>query len=246
MLSPAPSPPSPPFPYTTLFRSYVLAPDGKAALPTTDLELWKIRSPLTGKFADPKYDWYTNYGDVACTNSNDQGLTLPLRLRWTRRDRKSTRLNSSHVEISYAVSRALPAISPLSLHDALPILRAGPGRQGRAADDRPRALEDPEPADREVCGPEVRLVHELRRRCVHELERPGPHAPAPAALDPARSEEHTSELQSRRDLVCCLPRPPRHLPPFPTRRSSDLTCWPRTARPRCRRQTSSSGRSGAR
>src|SRR5690606_26077180 len=31
-----------------------------------------------------------------------------------------------------------------------------------------------------------------------------------------RSEEHTSELQSRENLVCTL------LPPFPTRRSSDL------------------------
>src|SRR5699024_3315517 len=40
-------------------------------------------------------------------------------------DRKSTRLNSSHVSISYAVFylySVLPCISPLSLHDALPIL----------------------------------------------------------------------------------------------------------------------------
>jgi len=64
---------------------YVLGPDGKSEPPSKDLELWKIRSPLTGKFADPKYDWYSNYGDVACTNANDQGLQLPLRLRWTRR-----------------------------------------------------------------------------------------------------------------------------------------------------------------
>jgi outer membrane protein assembly factor BamB len=64
---------------------YVLSPDGTAEPPSTELGLWKIRSPLAGKFADPKYDWYTNYGDIACTNSNDQGLSLPLRLRWTRR-----------------------------------------------------------------------------------------------------------------------------------------------------------------
>src|SRR6185503_7385478 len=44
---------------------YVLGSDGKAPLPSRDLELWKIRSPLTGPFADAKYDWYTNYGDVA-------------------------------------------------------------------------------------------------------------------------------------------------------------------------------------
>src|SRR5699024_6158319 len=36
----------------------------------------------------------------------------------------------------------------------------------------------------------------------------------------SRSEEHTSELQSRFDLVCRLLR--RQPPPFPTRRSSDL------------------------
>src|SRR5699024_10295395 len=35
-------------------------------------------------------------------------------------DRKSTRLNSSHVSISYAVSSTTPT-STLSLHDALPI-----------------------------------------------------------------------------------------------------------------------------
>src|SRR5699024_9097304 len=36
--------------------------------------------------------------------------------------RKSTRLNSSHVSMSYAVRRAVaPGISPLSLHDALPL-----------------------------------------------------------------------------------------------------------------------------
>src|ERR1035441_1196358 len=37
----------------------------------------------------------------------------------------------------------------------------------------------------------------------------------------SRSEEHTSELQSLRHLVCRLHRPRLHS--FPTRRSSDLT-----------------------
>src|SRR5437660_1468632 len=45
-------------------------------------------------------------------------------------DRKSTRLNSSHVAISYAVfclkNTATPATSTLSLHDALPISGEGP------------------------------------------------------------------------------------------------------------------------
>src|SRR5436853_475522 len=38
-----------------------------------------------------------------------------------------------------------------------------------------------------------------------------------AATSPARSEEHTSELQSLRHLVC-----PKDVNSFPTRRSSDL------------------------
>lgn len=64
---------------------YVFGPGGKAALPVTDPGVWKVRSPLTGKLADPKYDWYTNYGNFSGTNSNDQGLAAPLRMRWTRR-----------------------------------------------------------------------------------------------------------------------------------------------------------------
>lgn len=64
---------------------YILGPDGKAALPTKNLDLNKIRSPLTGPMADAKYDWYTNYGDFSGTNANDQALEPPLRMRWARR-----------------------------------------------------------------------------------------------------------------------------------------------------------------
>ncbi len=64
---------------------YVLGPDGNAPLPETDLELWKIRSPLTGPLAGTEFDWYTNYGDFSGTNANDQGLEPPLRMRWARR-----------------------------------------------------------------------------------------------------------------------------------------------------------------
>src|SRR3990172_5622263 len=87
-------------------------------------------------------------------------------------DRKSTRLNSSHGYISFAVfffnDPATTEIYTLSLHDALPICLYGPR-------DRPR-----------VC-----LV--LRGR-----------APGSRARDRGRSEEHTSELQSRLHLVCRL------------------------------------------
>ncbi|HIF35062.1 MAG TPA: hypothetical protein EYQ75_26080 [Planctomycetaceae bacterium] len=64
---------------------YVLGPGGKAPLPLKDLEVWKVRSPITGPWADSKFDWYTNYGDFSGTNANDQGLAPPLRMRWARR-----------------------------------------------------------------------------------------------------------------------------------------------------------------
>src|SRR5215204_5830344 len=98
----------------------------------------------------------------------------------TERDRKSTRLNSSHT-----------VIYTLSLHDAPPISlapRAGAAPSGRAG----RRGRDP-------------------RRAARRAGRHERHG--------ARSEEHTSELQSHRDLHS-----------FPTRRSSDLA---RAASRRC-------------
>jgi len=64
---------------------YILGAGGKASLPTKRLDVWKIRSPLTGPLAGEKFNWYTNYGDFSGTNSNDQGLKPPLRMRWARR-----------------------------------------------------------------------------------------------------------------------------------------------------------------
>ena len=64
---------------------YILGPDGSANLPKKDLQLWQIRSPLTGPLADARFDWYTNYGDYSGTNANAQGLKPPLRMRWARR-----------------------------------------------------------------------------------------------------------------------------------------------------------------
>ncbi len=64
---------------------YVFTAGGQAALPARSLAIDKIRSPLTGPLADAKYDWYTNYGDFSSTNSNDQGLKPPLRMRWVRK-----------------------------------------------------------------------------------------------------------------------------------------------------------------
>lgn len=64
---------------------YVYGADGTAPLPTRDLQVNQIRSPLTGRWADAKFDWYTNYGNFGGTNANDQGLAPPLRMRWARR-----------------------------------------------------------------------------------------------------------------------------------------------------------------
>jgi outer membrane protein assembly factor BamB len=76
-------------------RIYVPSEDGSLYLfvskpATTQTEFLgplvsSIRSPLTGTLADAKYDWYTNYGNFAGTNSNDQQLAPPLRMRWARR-----------------------------------------------------------------------------------------------------------------------------------------------------------------
>ena len=64
---------------------YIFGPDGKAPLPTKDLETWRVRSPLAGPRSGPEFDWYTNYGDFSGSNANAQGLTPPLRMRWARR-----------------------------------------------------------------------------------------------------------------------------------------------------------------
>ncbi len=64
---------------------YILGPEGKAPLPTQDLKTQKIRSPLTSRLADAKYNWFTNFGNLASTNSNNQGLKTPLKLKWIRR-----------------------------------------------------------------------------------------------------------------------------------------------------------------
>jgi len=64
---------------------YVLGPGGNARLPDKDLELHRIRSPLTGKQAGAEHDWFTNYGDLANSNANSQGFRPPLKMKWVRR-----------------------------------------------------------------------------------------------------------------------------------------------------------------
>src|SRR3712207_8750401 len=88
-------------------------------------------------------------------------------------------------------------IYTLSLHDALPIWRCA-GRDG----DRLPARQDPGRVDA-LRAPQARRVAADRRR--QHLPRPAPRrGPAEAGGAGPRSEEHTSELQSRQYLVCRL------------------------------------------
>ncbi len=64
---------------------YVLGPKGSAPLPRQDLELWRIRSPLAGKYTGPAYDWRTSFGNMANTNVNTQGVKPPFKIKWIRR-----------------------------------------------------------------------------------------------------------------------------------------------------------------
>src|SRR5690242_4224628 len=120
-------------------------------------------------------------------------------------DRKSTRLNSSHMSISYAVFCLIP---PPPLSPPFPyttLFRSTPRRRPR----RP--------------PPDVLSIGCIERWCSLRLElevlvgrrvglvldeadprlfHPGPHAVEERKLP--RSEEHTSELQSHVNLVCRL------------------------------------------
>src|SRR5690606_42134961 len=91
----------------------------------------------------------------------------------------------------------------LSLHDALPIYLAAVERDAAAG--RPvKPGDDPEQrglaaAGRAEDGDEV-IVDDIERG---RLQRPSRRIAA-ARGEGARSEEHTSELQSRENLVCRL------------------------------------------
>src|SRR5690349_23964412 len=78
------------FPYTTLFRSVALR--RKRAVRQANRREALVEPPHGGK---------PRAGDVSQASGRQPGGAGPLRHR--ARDRKSTRLNSSHVEISYAV-----------------------------------------------------------------------------------------------------------------------------------------------
>src|SRR5207302_3408108 len=94
----------------------------------------------------------------------------------------------AHVLFFFSTNPAATHIYTLSLHDALPISRLAPRWPVRRL---PFAS---------CFGPSRGYVHRQRHR-----PRTGPaFSPGPAGIKCRRSEEHTSELQSRENLVCRL------------------------------------------
>src|SRR5690242_21536260 len=87
------------FPYTTLFRSVVVVPEGAKVLryfpDANDPDHLLFRPQPTD--AEASHDVKTR---IRGAHGQHSDLALA---RKNRRDRKSTRLNSSHMSISYAV-----------------------------------------------------------------------------------------------------------------------------------------------
>src|SRR5690606_41601776 len=96
---------------------------------------------------------------------------------------------------SFAFQRpSTSAIYTLSLHDALPISAAGPDRGRRGFRARRRRHARPWRRRSRFVAP--------AQPC-HRQTRTAPRVSLTARV-PSRSEEHTSELQSRENLVCRL------------------------------------------
>src|SRR3712207_2255972 len=192
------------FPYTTLFRSPTndsrasSSPDStSSAMPpafcTAACSSWRLGACRIAAVATATIcSAPTSRATLACVATTS--------------DRKSTRLNSSHANISYAVfffkDTATTEIYTLSLHDALPI-----------SDERqPRLLVAGQHLERHATGVlhgglqlvAVGGVSDRRRGHGHDLL--GAHLARHLGLrgHHLRSEEHTSELQSRQYLVCRL------------------------------------------
>jgi outer membrane protein assembly factor BamB len=60
---------------------YILGPGGRATPPTTELDLWKIRSPRA--VAGPER--FTSFGEFDNANAAKDGLKPPFRMKWVRR-----------------------------------------------------------------------------------------------------------------------------------------------------------------
>src|SRR2546426_798330 len=192
------------FPYTTLFRSQATASPSMSHTPDSVAErLQRLRG--------------TSLDSLPHAHRDEHVASLLQGECVAEGDRKSTRLNSSHLVISYAVfclkkkkkhtyghtymllplfffffnDTATTEIYTLSLHDALPISSHGIT----------------------VNVPHARLCRRAPAAPArYVLRQPAPRPSRRARCQPApggvrgrgRSEEHTSELQSPCNLVCRL------------------------------------------
>src|SRR5947209_5768757 len=131
-----------------------------------------------------------------------------------KRDRKSTRLNSSHANISYAVFCLKKKRLVFALRDArFPRPRALAARSPHRRTIRQLALDGtssllPHPPPRSTLFPYTTLFRSCSTRWPMPWTPYGRSGRCPSprvsGRHQARSEEHTSELQSRQYLVCRL------------------------------------------
>jgi len=64
---------------------YILGRDGQAPLPTEQLDLTRVRTPLASRLPDERFNWDTHFGNQANTNRTEQELRPPLAMHWIRR-----------------------------------------------------------------------------------------------------------------------------------------------------------------
>src|SRR5688500_8896338 len=191
------------FPYTTLFRSRRPRPSSPAAITRARFPS-AAPSHREHQSAKPETAAVTRRDAIARAGGR--------RAACWRKDRKSTRLNSSHLVISYAVFCLIikitrfflcnlfndPATSllyPLSLHDALPIstataIIASSHNTGEVSVGGTQSPGTPIGKTRNGSSNTARCHRACRR--------------TPSRVLAERSEEHTSELQSPCNLVCRL------------------------------------------
>src|SRR5688500_5891879 len=205
-------------PYTTLFRS------GRSRSKTATRYAWLPAGMIHSVVAsDPAEPANASARIAPLTRKRTARPPSPHRIPHVipmgmviGRDRKSTRLNSSHLVISYAV---LVAYTP-SLHDALPIW-AQPLEDRNAIRLVARG-HDPQRRGQRSSGACERQREDraLDSKADSATAQPTQNPPrdTDGNGDRKRSEEHTSELQSPCNLVCRA----RRLHSLPTRRSSDL------------------------
>src|SRR3712207_7658051 len=85
------------FPYTTLFRSYMKLNDDGKTMQGTDVLFPRIGEIIGGSVREENMDKLLHEIDARGMKQETYSWYLDTR------DRKSTRLNSSHANISYAV-----------------------------------------------------------------------------------------------------------------------------------------------